>query len=439
MDFTVLTKVQLVAKCKELNIKGYSSKNKSELIELLVSSSNPVKTDEVENTPFTFIDLFCGIGGFHQALKKVNNSSKCVFACDIDENCRKIYELNYGLKPEKDITKVDINKIPSFDILCGGFPCQSFSNSGKKKGFEDSRGKLYQYILKIAMLKKPSYMFLENVKHIKNIDNGTVFKSILSDIDEIGYKVQTIELSPKQLGIPQNRERIIFICIKKEIYSSEIKFNIPRNHSNGLERILEKNVAPKYKISTDLEEILNAWNKIIQTFETGENLSPTILCNDFDKDPASMEFKDFPKWRQEYIIKNKRIYEKYKDNWNKWVLDNTEVLSKREIYGKLEWQVGKKVENDSIFNHFIQFRQSGIRIKKSDCFPTLVAIVQTPIYGKEKRYITPRECARLQSFPDDFIIHDSDHIAYKQFGNAVNVDVIYFAVFNTLRHYSFTF
>jgi DNA (cytosine-5)-methyltransferase 1 len=289
------------------------------------------------------------------------------------------------------------------------------------------------------MLKKPSYMFLENVKHIKNIDNGTVFKSILSDIDEIGYKVQTIELSPKQLGIPQNRERIIFICIKKEIYSSEIKFNIPKNHSNGLERILEKNAAPKYKISTDLEEILNAWDKIIQTFETGENLSPTILCNDFDKDSSSAEFKDFPKWRQDYIIKNKRIYEKYKDNWDKWVLDNTEVLSKREIYGKLEWQVGKKVENDSIFNHFIQFRQSGIRIKKSDCFPTLVAIVQTPIYGKEKRYITPRECARLQSFPDDFIIHDSDHIAYKQFGNAVNVDVIYFAVFNTLRHYSFIF
>jgi len=90
MDFTVLTKVQLIAKCKELNIKGYSSKNKKELIELLVSSSNPVKTDEVENTPFTFIDLFCGIGGFHQALKKVNPSAKCVFACDIDENCRKI-------------------------------------------------------------------------------------------------------------------------------------------------------------------------------------------------------------------------------------------------------------------------------------------------------------------------------------------------------------
>jgi DNA (cytosine-5)-methyltransferase 1 len=275
---------------------------------------------------------------------------------------------------------------------------------------------------------------------LQSHDNGKTFKIIIENLENLNYYIKYSILNTSKItGIPQNRERIIFICIKKEIYSSEITFNIPKNHSNGLERILEKNADPKYKISTDLEEILNAWNKIIQIFETGENLSPTILCNDFDKDSSSAEFKEFPKWRQDYIIKNKRIYEKYKDNWDKWVLDNTEVLSKREIYGKLEWQVGKKVENDSIFNHFIQFRQSGIRIKKSDCFPTLVAIVQTPIYGKEKRYITPRECARLQSFPDDFIIHDSDHIAYKQFGNAVNVDVIYFAVFNTLTQYSFTF
>ena len=105
------------------------------------------------------------------------------------------------------------------------------------------------------------------------------------------------------------------------------------------------------------------------------------------------------------------------------------------MYGKLEWQAGKKKENDSIFHHFIQFRQSGIRVKKGEYFPTLVAIVQTPIYAKEKRYITPRECARLQSFPDDFIINTNDHVAYKQFGNAVNVDVVHFIISNTLRVY----
>ena len=89
-----------------------------------------------------------------------------------------------------------------------------------------------------------------------------------------------------------------------------------------------------------------------------------------------------------------------------------------------------------IFNHFIQFRQSGIRVKKNKYFPTLVAIVQTPIYAKEKRYITPRECARLQSFPDDFILNENDKVAYKQFGNAVNVDVVHFVILNTLKAYN---
>ena len=107
------------------------------------------------------------------------------------------------------------------------------------------------------------------------------------------------------------------------------------------------------------------------------------------------------------------------------------------MYGKLEWQVGKKVKDDSIFNHFIQIRQSGIRVKKAKYFPTLVAIVQTPIYAKEKRYITPRECARLQSFPDNFILHENDQTAYKQFGNAVNVDVVHFVISKTLKGYNY--
>ena len=101
----------------------------------------------------------------------------------------------------------------------------------------------------------------------------------------------------------------------------------------------------------------------------------------------------------------------------------------------MEWQVGKKKQNDSIWNYFIQLRQSGIRVKKSDYFPTLVAIVQTPIYAKERRYITPRECARLQSFSDNFIMDENDHDAYKQFGNAVNVKVVQYVMEKTLKIY----
>ena len=168
----------------------------------------------------------------------------------------------------------------------------------------------------------------------------------------------------------------------------------------------------------------------------GETLSPTILCNEFYKNYTNDEFKLLPQWKQDYITKNKPLYNKYKIKWDLWYNLNKNIITKKEIYGKLEWQSGKKKVNDSIFNYFIQFRQSGIRIKKTDYFPTLVAIVQTPIYGKEKRYITPRECARLQSFPDSFIIHENDHIAYKQFGNAVNVDVIYHVIQYTLKLYN---
>lgn len=104
---------------------------------LLIKQEDVVQP-ELQTPSFHFIDLFCGIGGFHQALSKING--KCVFACDIDENCRKTYEKNYGIKPEGDITKVDIESIPSFDVLCGGFPCQAFSKAGFQKGFDDKRG-----------------------------------------------------------------------------------------------------------------------------------------------------------------------------------------------------------------------------------------------------------------------------------------------------------
>lgn len=386
-----------------------------------------------------FIDLFCGIGGFHQALNRIPNT-ECVFACDIDKKCQTVYETNYHIKPHGDITAINIDSISSFDILCGGFPCQSFSTSGKKKGFDDKRGQLFEYILAIAASKKPSFMFLENVKHIKKINNGQIFNHIIQRICDTGYYVTTVELSPHQLGIPQQRERIIFICIRNDIYNEKISlhFDVPKIAIN-MERILEKEpkLTAKYRISKEDMHILDVWDKMIQLFEVGENLSPTILCNEFNTLYSEIEFTQLPVWKQDYITKNKPIYHKYKREWDEWLLENTEILTKKGIYGKLEWQAGKKKENDSIFHHFIQFRQSGIRVKKNEYFPTLVAIVQTPIYAKEKRYITPRECARLQSFPDDFILHENDHIAYKQFGNAVNVDVVHFVINNTLQQYNF--
>uniref|UniRef100_A0A6C0EV49 DNA (cytosine-5-)-methyltransferase n=1 Tax=viral metagenome TaxID=1070528 RepID=A0A6C0EV49_9ZZZZ len=429
---------ELIQMCKDKNIKGYSGKKKEDILKLI--NFDKVE-NKIENEKFKFIDLFCGIGGFHQALKL---NGTCVFACDIDAKCREIYKENYGLSPHDDITKVVIEDIPPFDILCAGFPCQSFSNSGKKGGFNDKRGMLFEYILKIAVHRNPKFMFLENVKHIKKIDNGKVFTHILKRINESGYTINesVFELSPHQMGVPQQRERVIFVCVRNDIYDESktnkliSNINQKQNIKINLTDFFEKDVDQKYNISNELETVLKAWDEMIQVFEIGETISPTILINEFNTKYSVEEYKKLPKWKQDYIEKNKRIYEKYKSQWDKWLNKYSELLKKKEIYGKLEWQTGKKKENDSIFNYFIQPRQSGIRVKKAQYFPTLVAIVQTPIYAKEKRYITPRECARLQSFPDDFILHKKDNIAYKQLGNAVNVKVVHYVINETLNVYS---
>ena len=450
MDTAKQTKQTLINKCKELGIKGYSGKSKPQLVELIEKSSqqprleDPLPKEDVpiqqpESGTLKFIDLFCGIGGFHQALHRIG--AECVFACDIDEQCRKTYELNYGLKPHGDICKIDIspNTIPEFDILCGGFPCQSFSNSGKKGGLSDKRGQLFEYILQIATLRSPRFMFLENVKHIMKIDGGKAFEHILRRIRETGYEVDIMELSPHQLGVPQQRERVVFICVRRDIYKGNVSasFQIPTNAPIDVDRIFEQDPdkTTKYKISKEDESILEAWDEMVQVFEIGESMSPTILCNEFYTTYTDVEFAALPEWKREYITKNRPIYEKYRVQWDAWHKKHETLLKRKEIYGKLEWQAGKKKVGDSIFNQFIQFRQSGIRVKKREYFPTLVAIVQTPIYAKERRHITPRECARLQSFPDSFILNENDHTAYKQFGNAVNVDVVHFVMSNTLKSY----
>ena len=324
-----------------------------------------------------------------------------------------------------------------FDILCGGFPCQTFSNGGNKKCFEDERGLLFDEIIRIAKVKKPRFMFLENVKHILKVGNGEVIKYITNKINLIGYEFQIFQISPHNYGIPQQRERVYFVCIRKDIYNGN-KIELPKYTGKiEFERFLDKReeIDKKYFINGDILNVLTLWDKMIKKIEVGEKISPVILINDAYKNYTENECLNFPNWKKDYMKKNKYILEKYKKEFDEWYLENKEILLKREIYGKLEWQTGCLKTNDSIFNHFIQIRQSGIRVKKVNYFPTLVAISQIPIYGKEKRYITPRECARLQSFPETFKLSKSDKISYKQLGNSVNVDNVFTIINTTLNNY----
>ena len=382
-----------------------------------------------------FIDLFCGIGGFHQALKRLD--SKCVLACDSDKDCRINYKLNYDIEPHPNVKDINPEEIKEdVDIICGGFPCQTFSNAGKKKMFDDDRGLLFDEIMRIAKVKKPKFMFLENVKHILKVGDKKVIEYIKKKIDNFGYILQIFQISPHEYGIPQQRERVYFVCVRKDIYNgSDIKLP-PKIEHLKFEDFLDKKIDKKYYIDGDILECLNAWEEMIKIFPPGEKISPVIMINEHYNNHTQDEFDSYAKWRKQYITANKPLIEKYKPQWDKWYEKHKNILQKREIYGKLEWQAGKIKPNDSIFNYFIQIRQSGIRVKKAQYFPTLVAISQIPIYGKEKRYITPRECARLQSFPEDFKIDTSDKKSYKQFGNAVNVQNVYMVIQSTFKHYN---
>lgn len=145
---------------------------------------------------------------------------ECVYASDIDEDCRKTYEANYGIRPDGDITQVNAADIPAHDVLCGGFPCQAFSKAGKRLGFADAtKGTLFFDIMRIAGHHKPKYMLLENVRNLASHDHRNTWRVIHDSIVEAGYNVidSPVIFSPHYIGIPQHRERVFIMCVRKDI------------------------------------------------------------------------------------------------------------------------------------------------------------------------------------------------------------------------------
>ena len=182
---------------------------------------------------YTFIDLFAGIGGFHIAMNNIG--AECVFASEIDKYARETYAKNfYKLSKHlfdnnlfnDDITKIKPNDIPDFDILCGGFPCQPFSQAGYKKGFEDDRGNLFFNIAKIIDVKRPKAFFLENVRHLLKHDNGNTFQTIKSIINELGYSLYYQIIKASDFGLPQLRPRIFIVGFRNDNLKS---FSFPES------------------------------------------------------------------------------------------------------------------------------------------------------------------------------------------------------------------
>ena len=381
---------------------------------------------------FKFIDLFCGIGGFHQAMADLGG--ECVYASDIDADCRKTYERNYGIKPDGDITKVETKDIPAHDVLCGGFPCQAFSKAGKRLGFEDpTKGTLFFDIMRIANYHHPKYMLLENVRNLASHDEGNTWRVIHDSIVKAGYNVidEPVIFSPHYIGVPQHRERVFIMCVRKDIADlPPFYFNTDRMPKCSIDSILQKDDEiddfARYQLKPEMIEWIDNWNEFLQGIKCdklpGFPIWTDSLCAMKDN-PMIGDWDNMPKWKQNFIKKNSELWEQNNEFIDRWIVK----AKKNSLFfgskAKLEWQAGE-TEYPNLWDNIMQIRPSGLRVKSGTYFPALVAITQTSIVGKKKRYLTPRECARLQSFPDTFMYDDKNAQAYKQLGNSINVELV---------------
>lgn len=391
--------------------------------------------NKILNKNFTYIDLFAGIGGFRLAMEEYSNHNAiCLYASEIDDAAQKTYELNFNQKPLGDIRTIDPVKLgyDSPDVVCGGFPCQTFSKGGFQAGFKDSRGTLFREIIRIIESypqdKRPKILILENVQNLISHDGGDTWRTIHHEISEAGYNVvsRPIVLAPKDVGIPQLRNRAIILAVRKDIYFENIDLSFDRVKQNTLsiKTIIDDNISAadrkKYKISKEQIELLKCWDEFVHIIPKDNRvIGFPIWTDEFGK---RYNISHFPAWKRSIINKNRNLYSQYKkeiDAWmQKWKIRETLTPTNR----KFEWQAGKDM--NSVFDGIIQFRTSGVRVKRPTESPALVAMDHRPIYGPEKRFLTPTEALKLQSFPVDYKFDEKDKEIYKQLGNAVNAKVI---------------
>lgn len=294
---------------------------------------------------FTFIDLFSGIGGFHQAMHQLNG--KCLLSSEIDASAIDTYLDNYGIDSNKDIRKIKDEDFPRHDVLCAGFPCQTFSKAGKQMGFADqTKGTLFFQIVRILKNEKirPDYIVLENVRNLLSHDNKNTWKVIKDTLDEVGYNCKEVLMSPHQLGVPQLRERVYILGVRKDLYDGELEFTVPRVKKESLDiykaGIIDENPDPKYRISAHEEKVLNCWDEFYK------GIKETVIGFPiwFSEFRATYDTGDLPGWKAEFCHKNRRLYQNNKafiDSWiEKWDSLNDFTPTER----KFEWQAGESIQ-----------------------------------------------------------------------------------------------
>lgn len=378
-----------------------------------------------------YIDLFAGIGGFHCALSQFDGA-ECVFSSEINVQAASVYLHNFpNSNLHGDIQLMETKQeIPSFDLLCAGFPCQPFSKSGNLKGFVDTRGTLFFDILEILLDHRPKYILLENVANLVSHDNGNTYKRITESLVELGYSIpeEPCIVSPHQLGIPVLRPRVYIPAVLGN--NIDIKFDIPNIDRNSLDALSYFNFGQNVNlpISSYQVNILEIWNSFYKGID--HKVIGFPIWYDYLNEDIYLPTKF--QWKNEFIRKNKELYRRNRDFIEIWKRSYPEIEDYPVSYRKFEWQCGLSCE--TVFEGFIQFRPSGIRVKRPTVFSTQVAINQGQVIGKFLRRLTPNEAKKLHAFPDEFVLHSEDKMAFKHLGNSVNVEVVKFFINKLLKY-----